>query len=112
MTKMKIRTKPFQSIAVTYLTEFPIGARVALDGQEYELVGRRDYVTSAGATGYVNRWVSRCIDCLAPFEAGATAMTIAFSRRCQACRKPGARVSIAELNSYHERLAAEQEVAA
>ena len=66
----------------------PAGFVFSVDGQRYELVGFG--ISDAGNKFFI--WKAKCYDCGKEFRANS-GMTFKVNRRCDACKKPGVRVT-------------------
>jgi hypothetical protein len=65
------------------------------DGQDYELVSAKPYVTKAGTESRVLEWRSTCPTCSTPFTVtSGKVFAVPAQRRCNACKRRGFPVSV------------------
>jgi hypothetical protein len=69
----------------------PVGTKVRIDGQEYELVRTEPHLWKTGATMSAI-WTSHCADCGAPIVATTPLGSLGLRRRCEQHFAPGKRV--------------------
>ena len=66
----------------------PIGTRLSLDDQGYELVELRPMRRADGAMTNLFVWRTDCPECCGSFECVTAGVSKAPSRRCGECRQP------------------------
>lgn len=71
----------------------PIGATVAINGQEFTAAGAEPYTRNDGQQSTIAVWTTLCAECDQPLTVKAPLGRWPETRRCELHRRPGKKVA-------------------